>query len=59
MSNKVIVRNGVGFPGLLFIVLLVCKLFGAHSGACKKCKEEQDSITSLIINVIKDGRDNN
>lgn len=31
MSNsKVIVQGGVGFPGLLFIVLLVCKLFGAN-----------------------------
>lgn len=30
MSNKVIVNGGVGFPGLLFIVLLVCKLFGAN-----------------------------
>lgn len=28
MSNKVIVNGGVGFTGLLFIVLLVCKLFG-------------------------------
>lgn len=32
MSNKVIVRNGIGFPSLLFIVLLVCKLFGANIG---------------------------
>lgn len=32
MSNKIIVRNGIGFPGLLFIVLLVCKLFGANIG---------------------------
>lgn len=30
MSNKVVVQGGVGFPGLLFIVLLVCKLFGAN-----------------------------
>lgn len=30
MSNKVIVNGGVGFPGLLFIVLLVCKLFGTN-----------------------------
>lgn len=30
MSNKVIVNGGVGFPGLLFIVLLACKLFGAN-----------------------------
>nr|DAK03860.1 MAG TPA: transmembrane protein [Bacteriophage sp.] len=29
MSNRIIVRNGIGFPSLLFIVLLVCKLFGA------------------------------
>lgn len=26
-NNKVVVQGGVGFPGLLFIVLLVCKLF--------------------------------
>lgn len=30
MSNKVIVNSGIGFPGLLFVVLLVCKLFGAN-----------------------------
>lgn len=30
MSNKVIVNGGVGFPGLLFIALLVCKLFGVN-----------------------------
>lgn len=30
MSNKVVVNGGVGFPGLLFIVLLVCKLFGTN-----------------------------
>ena len=29
-NNKVVVQGGVGFPGLLFIVLLVCKLFGAN-----------------------------
>lgn len=28
-NNKVVVKGGIGFPGLLFIVLLVCKLFGA------------------------------
>lgn len=31
----------------------------AHSGTCKRCKEEQDSIVNVIINAIKDGRDNN
>lgn len=31
----------------------------AHSGTCKKCRQEKDSITSLIINTIKDGRNNN
>lgn len=30
-----------------------------HSGTCRKCKQEKDSITSLIINTIKDGRNNN
>lgn len=30
-----------------------------HSGTCRKCKQEKDSITSLIINTIKDGRTNN
>lgn len=29
-NNKVVVQGGVGFPGLLFIALLVCKLFGAN-----------------------------
>ena len=29
-NNKIVVQGGVGFPGLLFIVLLVCKLFGAY-----------------------------
>lgn len=29
-NNKVVVQGGVGFPGLLFIVLLVCKLFGVN-----------------------------
>lgn len=29
-NNKVVVQGGVGFPGLLFIVLLVRKLFGAN-----------------------------
>lgn len=30
-----------------------------HSGTCRKCKQEKDSIVSIIINTIKDGRDNN
>lgn len=30
-----------------------------HSGTCRKCKQEKDSITSLIINAIKDGRTDN
>lgn len=30
-----------------------------HSGTCRKCKQERDSIVSIIINTIKDGRDNN
>lgn len=31
MSNsKVVFKGGIGFPGLLFIVLLVCKLYGAN-----------------------------
>lgn len=29
-NNKVVVQGGVGFPESLFIVLLVCKLFGAN-----------------------------
>ena len=31
----------------------------SHSGTCRKCKQEKDSITSLIINTIKDGRTDN
>ena len=31
----------------------------AHSGTCRKCKQEKDSITSLIISAIKDGRTDN
>lgn len=30
-----------------------------HSGTCRKCRQEKDSITSLIINAIKDERNNN
>lgn len=30
-----------------------------HSGTCRKCKQEKDSITSLIINTIKNGRTDN
>lgn len=30
-----------------------------HSGTCKRCKQEQDSIVNVIINTIKDGRNNN
>lgn len=29
MSNKFSIKD-IGFPGVLFIVLLVCKLFGAN-----------------------------
>lgn len=35
------------------------KGYTLHSGTCKKCRQEKDSITSLIINTIKDGRNNN
>lgn len=31
----------------------------AHSGTCRKCKQERDSIVNVIINTIKDGRNNN
>lgn len=31
----------------------------AHSGTCKRCKEERDSIVNVIINTIKDGWNNN
>lgn len=31
----------------------------SHSGTCRKCKQEKDSITSLIISAIKDGRTDN
>jgi hypothetical protein len=27
--SKVVVKGGLGFPAVLFLVLLVCKLFGA------------------------------
>lgn len=30
MSNKVVVKGGIGFPGAVFLVLLACKLFGAN-----------------------------
>lgn len=28
----------------------------AHSGTCKKCKQERDSIVNVIINEIRNGR---
>lgn len=28
----------------------------AHSGTCKKCKQERDSIVNVIINEIKNGK---
>lgn len=31
----------------------------AHSGICKRCKQERDSIVNLIINTIKNGRTDN
>lgn len=30
MSNKIVIKGGIGFPGLLFVVLLVCKLLGGN-----------------------------
>lgn len=29
----------------------------AHSGTCKKCKQERDSIVNVIINEIKNGKE--
>lgn len=29
----------------------------AHSGTCKRCKQERDSIVNLIINEIKNGKE--
>ena len=31
----------------------------AHSGTCRKCKQERDSIVNVIINTIENGRNNN
>mgnify|MGYP000007381752 CR=1 FL=1 len=31
----------------------------AHSGICRKCKQERDSIVNVIINTIENGRNNN
>lgn len=28
-----------------------------HSGTCKKCKQERDSIVNVIINEIKNGKE--
>lgn len=28
----------------------------AHSGTCKKCKQERDSIVNVIINEIRNGK---
>lgn len=30
-----------------------------HSGTCRKCKHERDSIVNLIITTIENGRHNN
>lgn len=30
----------------------------AHSGTCRKCKHERDSIVNLIITTIENGRNN-
>lgn len=30
----------------------------AHSGTCRKCKQERDSIVNVIINTIENGRNN-
>lgn len=29
----------------------------AHSGTCKKCKQERDSIVNVIIKEIKNGKE--
>ena len=29
----------------------------SHSGTCKKCKQERDSIVNIIINEIKNGKE--
>lgn len=29
----------------------------AHSGTCKKCKQERDSIVNVIINEIRNGKE--
>lgn len=48
---------------LLFLIVLISSCTPtenvSHSGTCRKCKQEKDSITSLIINAIKDGRTDN
>lgn len=28
-----------------------------HSGTCRKCKQERDSIVNMIINEIKNGKE--
>lgn len=28
----------------------------AHSGTCKKCKQERDSIVNVLINEIRNGK---
>jgi len=28
-----------------------------HSGTCRKCKQERDSIVNVIINEIKNGKE--
>ena len=30
----------------------------AHSGTCRKCKQERDSIVNVIINTGENGRNN-
>lgn len=36
------------------------KFYGmAHSGSCKKCKQERDSIVNVIVNAIENGRSGN
>ena len=31
----------------------------SHSGTCRKCKQERDSVVNLIINTIENGRNSN
>lgn len=65
-NNKVVVQGGVGFPGLLFIVLLVCKLFGAKplddaaefTILRKMVKQRLDSRDQYISAGRKDLADN-